>query len=182
MSKALELPDAETLNLMFDYRPETGELYWKARTPDMFPESTPARSQAHSCAQWNSRWAGKAALSKAWNGYRGGSLNYKYVSAHRVIWKMVNGTEAEIIDHINGVRDDNRIENLRSVTYTDNARNRRIGKNNTSGNLGVSFNKRQQKWTAYITVGTFDTKEEALTARKAAQDALGFHENHGLSH
>lgn len=179
MTKALELPSQEKLKLMFDYRPESGELIWKARTPDMFPD-TAGRTKEHACAQWNSRWAGKPALSKAWNGYRGGSLNYKYVSAHRVIWKLVHGVDAEVIDHINGVRDDNRLENLRSVSYTENARNRRLGKNNTSGVLGVHFSKRTGKWAVNIGLGSFETKEEAIAARNSAQALLGFHKNHGL--
>ena len=179
MTKALELPAQDHLKLMFDYRPETGELFWKARTPDMFPD-TMGRAKEHSCAQWNSRWAGKPALSKAWNGYVGGSLNYKYVSAHRVIWKLMTGDDAEIVDHINGVKHDNRFENLRSVSYSENNRNRRVNKNSTSGTLGVHFAKRTGKWTAYITIGSFDTKEEAVAARKAAQEFLGYHENHGL--
>lgn len=174
------LPSQEYLNEVLEYRPETGELFWKARHPDMFPESTPVRDQMHSCNQWNSRWAGKPAMTKLNDGYAYGTLDYAYVSAHRVIWKMMTGEDPNIIDHINGVRGDNRFENLRNVDETANHRNRRLGKNNTSGTVGVHFAKRIQKWTAYITLGAFDTKEEAVAARKAAQDFLGFHENHGL--
>lgn len=173
------LPSKEYLDKVLDYRPDTGELFWKARTPDMFPVTTPTRSQAHSCAQWNSRWAGKPAMTKTNDGYAYGTLDYEYVSAHRVIWKMMTGIDPDIIDHINGVRNDNRFENLRDVDETANHRNRRISKNSTSGALGVSFTKRIQKWTAYITLGSFDTKEEAVAARKAAEKFLGFHENHG---
>ncbi len=176
---SVPLPPQEMLERMFNYHPETGELFWKARTVDMFRD-TVGRTKEHACAQWNSRWAKKRAMSKAWDGYLGGSLNYNYVAAHRVIWKLMYGDDAEIIDHINGKRDDNRLENLRNVTYAENARNRRLGANNTSGMIGVGFNKRQQKWTASINLGSFDTKEEAMAERKRVQDLLGFHENHGL--
>lgn len=176
---AIELPSQEMLKRMFDYNIETGELFWKARTPDMFSD-TEGRTKEHSCAQWNSRRAGKPALSKAWDGYRGGSLNYQYIAAHRVIWKLMTGEQPEVIDHINGIRDDNRFFNLRNVDYSTNSKNRRIGKNNTSGSLGLHFHKKYQKWTASINIGTFDTKEEAIAARKDAQVKLGFHENHGL--
>lgn len=173
------LPSKEYLNKMLAYDPETGDLMWKARTPDMFPATTATRTQEHSCAQWNARWANKPAMTKSNDGYVFGTLNYAYVSAHRVIWKMMTDIDPDIIDHINGVRNDNRFENLRNVNETANHRNRRLGSNSKSGTLGVHFAKRIQKWTAYITLGSFDTKEEAIAARKAAEQFLGFHENHG---
>jgi hypothetical protein len=43
----------------------------------------------------------------------------------------------------------------------------------------VRFDKRQQKWTAYISIGSFDSKEEAVDARKKVEVILGFHKNHG---
>lgn len=71
-------------------------------------------------------------------------------------------------DHINGITLDNRIENLRVCTSAENNRNRRISRNNTSGFLGVSYDKKANKWRAQIEVngvnkrlGVFDTPEEA---------------------
>jgi len=90
------------------------------------------------------------------------------------------------IDHVNGVRTDNRIENLRSVTHAENGRNQAIPRNNTSGVMGVARRTRGKKWHAQIKVGgkqihlgSFDDKDEAIAARAAADIEHGFHENHG---
>jgi len=90
------------------------------------------------------------------------------------------------IDHINGIPADNRPDNLRDVAHIENHRNQRLRKNNTSGALGVSFNKRRSKWTAHITIngvykhlGFFDSKDAAIGVRRSAEITSGFHENHG---
>lgn len=110
--------------------------------------------------------------------------------AHRLAWNMfypdnLLGPE-EQIDHINHIRTDNRILNLRKVTNTENSRNASIGVNNTSGVVGVWFEKRRNKWSAEIKVdrkkihlGQFEKFEDAAEARKAAEVKYGFHENHG---
>ncbi len=90
------------------------------------------------------------------------------------------------IDHINGVRTDNRIGNLRSVTSRENSRNLKLPTNNTSGRIGVMWSGRDSKWLAVIQVdggkkhlGYFDNFEDASNARKAAELKYDFHENHG---
>lgn len=173
------LPSQEELRRVLDYNPETGLLHWKTRTPDMF-RATEGRTKEHACAQWNSRFAGKEALCKNWDGYRGGSLNYQYIAAHRVAWKWMTGEEPDIIDHADRNRANNRFANLSNVDEGGNHRNRRLAANNTSGAVGVHYNKRQAKWIAVINIGSFDTLEQASAARRNAQSALGFHENHGL--
>ena len=70
-------------------------------------------------------------------GYMRMPINYDVFSVHRVIWKWHHGDEPEFIDHINGNRSDNRIENLRPVTKAENSANRALSKNNTSGFFGV---------------------------------------------
>jgi hypothetical protein len=90
------------------------------------------------------------------------------------------------IDHINGNKKDNRLENLRAVSNRENLRNKKIYKNNTSGTIGVSFYKSKQGYQASIKIngkrknlGVFKNKEEAIAARAAANIKYNFHENHG---
>lgn len=81
-----------------------------------------------------------------------------------------------VIDHINGNRWDNRKKNLRYATKQQNNINARISKTNTSGHKGVSFNKKLQKWQAYINfngrihLGFFEDKDEAIEVRTKAED------------
>lgn len=123
------------------------------------------------------------------DGYRRMSLRGKPALEHRVIWELHNGPipEGMQVDHINHIRDDNRIENLRLVTGKDNSRNQKLSKLNTSGCTGVQFNREINKWLARIvvdgrvkTIGYFETFDEAKTARLARQAKEKFHYNHGL--
>ncbi len=105
---------------------------------------------------------------------------------HRLIWLMEYGVMPDNIDHVNGIKDDNRLCNLRSVTHGENMKNKRLGKSNKSGTIGVNWVKRLNKWMASIRVnkktihlGTFNDKSEAVDARKLAEVAYGFHKNHG---
>jgi len=107
-------------------------------------------------------------------------------SLHRLAWLYVHGELPEFIDHVNHNRSDNRIDNLRSVTRVENNRNKSISKHNTSGVLGVSWHKRQEKWVAGIKVdykkkhlGSFTDINDAIRARKEAEIKYGFHTNHG---
>jgi len=88
-------------------------------------------------------------------------------------------------DHINGDKADNRVCNLREATNQQNHANRGAQRNSTSGVKGVYWFKPQQKWKAQICVnkrsivlGYFATKEEAITARKAAEDKYHGHWKH----
>lgn len=78
---------------------------------------------------------------------------------------ITNCPDGSSVDHINGDKLDNRKENLRICTQSDNNKNRRINNNNTSGFKGVARNGRQ--WRAYIAnthIGNFNTPEEAARA------------------
>jgi hypothetical protein len=78
------------------------------------------------------------------------------------------------IDHVNGVRDDNRIANLRVVQRRDNLLGQAVRKDSKSGTKGVSF--QDGKWRAGVkidgrmrTLGRFSTKEAARDAFRAAE-------------
>lgn len=179
------LPSQSDLRLLLDYEPQTGVLTWKARGSEWFEpgEYSPERQ----AATWNGKNAGKPALvGLNTNGYMRGGLFGRSVRAHRVIWKWMTGEEPEAIDHISGIRTDNRWSNLRAATKTDNARNMCRSKRNTSGVVGVVWLEDRQKWRAEIcansrrrTIGAFDDKQEAITARRAAERDYGYHPNHG---
>jgi len=102
--------------------------------------------------------------------------------AHRLAWLYVHGEwPPEQLDHINGQRDDNRVENLRSATRAENAGNSKRRADNTSGFKGVYWNAQRSKWQAKIRrgqlekhLGLFVCKEDAAEAyRRAAADVFG---------
>jgi len=85
---------------------------------------------------------------------------------------MCHGYWLSRIDHINGEKADNRLENLREATNAENLQNRGAPTNNSSGHKGVSWNKRDRRWTARIGaggekihIGNFLSLEEAAAAR-----------------
>lgn len=110
----------------------------------------------------------------------------RYYKAHHLVWLIERGVWAVELDHINGLRSDNRIENLREVSRQENMRNKRLTQGSASGVMGVVWNKALKKWRAVITVsrkniylGYFDDLESAVKAREEANRKYGFHENHG---
>ena len=180
------LPTPDDLRQLLRYEPETGKLFWRERTLGTFKNGR--HSAAHSCAKWNAKHAGKEAFTPTGDaGYRQGSIFSKKLHAHRVIWAMThNEWPSEQIDHINGIRDDNRLINLRIVSRADNQRNQKRRIDNTSGITGVSWDSKRKKWCAEIQaggkkhyVGRFDSLHAATVARKQAEHRHGFHANHG---
>ena len=90
---------------------------------------------------------------------------------------MCNTNEELVVDHINRNTLDNRKENLRLATMQQNAMNRSVQPNNTSGIPGVSWRKDRNKWRAFITIngkqkalGLYENKEDAIAARKLAEE------------
>lgn len=166
------LPSPEDLRQLLRYEPETGKLFWKERGVEWFDEG-PRRSASHKCSNWNSRYAGSEAFSsKDAHGYLVGAVfNVKH-KAHRVIWAMDCGEwPSGDVDHINGDRSDNRRNNLRVASRSQNMQNRGATKSNSTGLKGVCWDAERQKWLAQIKVngrnkylGRFDASEKAHAA------------------
>ncbi len=136
---------------------------------------------------FTSRKSGKVLGSPNDAGYLVVKLGVKYFALHRLAWLYVYGYMPEgVIDHLDHDKQNNAIHNLREVSQTDNCKNHKLSKKNTSGAVGVRWNERLEKWTAAIKVdrknihlGVFDSFEEAVAARAEANIKYGFHENHG---
>lgn len=176
----------ELLQKILSYDPETGALTWNERGPELFAGNE--QSCAHSAKIWNSRFAGKPAFTaKNGNGYLHGAIFGNTLSAHRVAWGIYFGVwPKHSIDHIDGVRTDNRIANMRDVPGCDNSRNMKMNVRNTSGHTGIHFNHATGKWVAsikgggrVINLGYFSAIEKAVEVRKKASDRFGYHANHG---
>lgn len=110
----------------------------------------------------------------------------KYL-AHRLIYLWHYGVLPDALDHINGDRVDNRIENLRPCNPFENTQNSLMRKDNTSGVKGVNWKKQENKWVTRIQVegnrkylGSFTSLEDAKLAITEARNKLhGEFANHG---
>ena len=161
---AKELITAGRLKEFLSYDPLTGTFVWiKTKSK---------------CAR-----AGKAtSLAVNGDGYRHIYIDGRTYKAHRLAWLYVHGEwPSGQIDHINGVKDDNRLTNLRDVSNKTNSRNQnRAHKDNKVGALGVTTRPRG-KYQATITVdgkklylGQHETSE--LASQAYAKAKVKFHE------
>jgi hypothetical protein len=139
----------EKVKELFDYK--DGELFWKKIGPNKRTD----------------RPAGTVNR----DGYRRIKYMYKLYAVHRLVWTYHGNAPVAFIDHINGDVLDNRIENLRAATHSQNCMNTRLRSDNTSGIKGVRWSKLKQKWIGTVGVnyknycaGEFDTKEKAAEA------------------
>lgn len=128
---------------------------------------------------------GSLATYSHFQGYLSVSIGRKEYLAHRIIWFIKTGHWPAQVDHINHDRTDNRWSNLREVVSRQNQLNTSLSSNNSSGVNGVRILP-SKRYCAFIMVqgkqislGTYDTLEEAASARKLADQKYGFHVNHG---
>lgn len=116
-------------------------------------------------------------VKPARNGYGQVNIDGKVYLTHRVVWLWHKGEWPEHeIDHIDQNKMNNRIENLRAATRSENQHNRSTNSNNSSGYPGVSFDKNTNKHKAYINInskqiylGIFNTAEEAYLEYQLAK-------------
>lgn len=164
------------------YNPGTGVFTWRVRPPEHFKKEMSHKS-------WNTKFSGKMAghVNKI-HGYLVISVENKDYRAHRLAWLYHHGHDPLTIDHIDGNKTNNKITNLRSVSLSENQKNRRIGRNTKNGIFGVRIDKRTGKYYARITVhgrevylGCFSSFFSACCARKSAENSYKFHANHGSS-
>lgn len=168
LSEKQKFVNATDLKGLLSYDEQTGEFYWLVK-------------------RGRGIKPGDIAGSIAPIGYRLISVNGRFYYAHRLAWLYVFGEWPDgQIDHINGVRSDNRITNLRSVSNRENHKNTKLRSDNTSGVNGVYWSNVRSKWIAQIVddekvkfLGAFANLEDAAKARKKAELANGFHPNHG---
>jgi len=137
----------------------------------------------------NNRKAKKGDVAGCINkqGYLVTCINYKLHLNHRLIFMMHHGYLPKEVDHKDGNKLNNKIENLRNATHIQNSQNVKLQKNNTSGVKNVSFEKRTKKWTVrigidgkYKSFGAYKDLELAeLIAIEARNKHHGEYANHG---
>ena len=149
---------SERLKGLLRYEPETGDFYWLA-----------SKGRAR---------AGCVAGATDTGGYRVIRVDGRLYKAHRLAWLYTYGVwPVGLLDHVNRVPGDNRICNLREATQSENMHN--AGRASASGVPGVRWRAERNKWVAQIRVGyrnhvlgSFDTKNDAIAARKEAEQAM----------
>ena len=123
------------LKSVLKYFPKTGKWKWKKTLSNRIQKGEIAGTIHH-------------------NGYRRIQINNTIYQSSRLAFLYMEGFFPEHeVDHINRIRDDDRWCNLRHVSRSCNSRNNSTPSNNTSGVVGVSWNKRKQKWRVYIFTG-----------------------------
>jgi len=144
--------DQKRLKEVIDYNCSTGDFVW------IVSSGTVSKGRKAGCLDDK--------------GYVRIKIDGKKYKAHRLVFLYLNGCfPRSEVDHVNGVKNDNRFVNLRLANNTQQNANKKIQINNTSGYRGVHFFKPRGKWRATISVnkktkyiGSFDTPEEASVA------------------
>lgn len=149
----------------FSYAPDTGQLVWRVKRP------------GRGCV------LGRPAGTDSVKGYRVVTVKGKKFYAHRVIWQMHYGAipDGFCIDHIDGNGLNNRLENLRLATLSENQRNSRVPVTNSTGVMCVSKHIKGHYAVnvAGRYIGIYRDMASAVRARNEAFRKMGCHENHG---
>ena len=125
--------NAEYLKELLSYNQDTGDFFWLVKRSNRI------------------KIGDIAGYVNTYDGYRYINIDNKMCKAHRLVWLYMTGSYPEFnIDHINNIRSDNRLANLRPCTQSENMCNRDKTLKNTSGYKGVSFHPETGKWRARI--------------------------------
>jgi len=153
--------------LLFDYK--NGVLYWR------------------NVSKFHSELKGTTAGTVSKRGYIHVQHKQKIYKGHQLVWLMFYGEIPNLLDHVNGNLTDNRIENLRLATTTQNQQNAKIRTDNSSRVKNVSWHKQHKKWGVQLSLnkkikhfGYFEDLELAdLVATMAREKYHGAFANHG---
>jgi hypothetical protein len=157
------------LKELLNYNPFTGHFTWRV-------------------SRRGRKGVGAVAGSIQIGGYVRIQIDGQQHLAHRLAFLYMTGEFPEDgVDHISGVKSDNRWSNLRPADNALNSRNCSQRSNNKSGVTGVSWSKARGKWVVYIVddtgrnlnLGGYEDWFEAVCARKSAEVSHGYHINHG---
>lgn len=154
----------ETLRSLFDYDPLTGNLI----------------NKTYRCGR---SVVGSVVGTITRDGYIEARIDGSIYRVHRLVWVHQKGQIlTQCIDHINGKRSDNRIENLRLATRKENNENVKLRADNKSGHRGVHWYEQTNRWRAYVrhhgkpvSVGYFLKLGDAVCAVKQKRDELFTH-------
>ena len=124
------MPTQELIRELFDYR--DGKLFRSQQNPSK---------------------KGVVSGSLDSRGYLTSSVCGRSYQNHRLIYTMFFGGCPEFLDHINNIKTDNRVENLRPATRAENNSNVGLRRDNTSGVKGVSWHSRDQRWAVRVNIG-----------------------------
>lgn len=163
MAKKLTIIDAEEARQVLTYDPDTGVFTWR--------EGCHGRVKPGSVA----------GVTHKTRRYVRVGVKGAVIYGHRLAWIMHYGVEPSgVIDHINGIKDDNRIANLRDVDHATNSQNVRTApKRSKSGLLGAHYKPKLGYYSSkireghrVITIGYFKTAEEAHAAYLARKRVI----------